>query len=129
MNIHLLKLFGNKIDSTKWDDLSKQIVWMASTISFYTSCRMGEIVSGSKDGFDPKTTVTWENVIFLDEGEAIVHVPYTKTTGLKGTILNVFPTKNSTCPFTMPFGAYKQQNKKYKSMLPSVYPCPWKPHV
>ena len=99
MNIHLLKVFGHKIDSANWDDLSKQIIWTAGTISFYTSCRMGEIVCGSKDGFDPKTTVTWENVIFLDEGEAIVQIPYTKTTGLKGSILNVFPTKNSTCPF------------------------------
>jgi len=99
MNIHLLKLFSHNISSTHWDTLSKQVIWTAGAISFYTSCRMGEIVSVNKKYFDPKTTVTWDNVIFLDEKEAIIHVPYSKSTGLKGIVLNVFPTNCITCPY------------------------------
>jgi len=99
MNIHLLEFLGHQINKSKWDTLSKQIIWTASTMSFYTSCRMGEIVSSNRKNFDPKTTVLWENVIFSEEGEATVYVPFTKTTGLKGTVLDIFPTKNSTCPY------------------------------
>ena len=29
----------------------------------------------------------------------MVHVPFTKTTGLKGIVLDIFPTNNSTCPY------------------------------
>jgi len=98
MNVHLLKILGHRINETSWHPISKQIVWTASTTSFYSSCRMGEILSENKTCFDPKTTLKWKNVHFLPEEEIVIHVPYTKTTGLGGATMNLFNIKCSTCP-------------------------------
>ena len=98
MNIHILKIIGHKIHETNWDPLSKQLIWTASTVSFYSSCRMGEILSENKSYFDPKTTLKWENVHFQENNEIIVQIPFTKTTGMRGAFINMFPIDNSTCP-------------------------------
>ena len=98
MNIHLLKILAYRIAETKWDPMSKQIIWTACTVSFYSSCRMGEILSEQKNCFDPKTTLKWENIFFIPENEVLLQIPYTKTTGLKGTNMYLFPLDNDTCP-------------------------------
>jgi len=98
MNIHLLRLLGHRIDDTSWDILSKQVVWTACTVSFYSSCRMGELLSTEKLHFDRRTTLKWDDVTFVEGNEAILYIPFTKTTGLKGTVINLFPIDNPTCP-------------------------------
>ena len=98
MNIHLLNLLGHKLASTNWCKISKQIVWTACSVSFYSSCRMGEILSEKKNSFDPKTTLKWEDVKFVTKNEIVIQLPYTKTTGLKGMSINLFPLRDSSCP-------------------------------
>ena len=98
MNIHLLKILGHKLHHTKWDPLSKQIVWTACTTSFYSSCRMGEILSENSWYFDPCATLKWSDVKMLPENEIVLYIPYTKTAGLKGITINLFPLHNDTCP-------------------------------
>ena len=99
MNVDILKILGHRIAIENWDVLSKQVIWSACVICFYTSCRMGELVPENRDFFDAKTTLTWENVKFLENNEAMVFLPYTKTTGLKGAIVDIFPLAgNVTCP-------------------------------
>jgi len=98
MNVHLLKLMGHRINEQNWDEISKQIIWTAGVISFYTSCRMGEIVADNRSSYDTFTTLKLNYVKFLDNSEILIFLPYTKTTGLKGAIVDIFPTKDSTCP-------------------------------
>ena len=48
---------------------------------------------------DPKTTVLWGNVKFLDQKEAIIHVPFCKTKGFKGKIIDIYRLRNDAkCP-------------------------------
>ena len=70
------------------------------TVSFFTSCRVGELLSPLKNSFDPKTTVQWKHVNFFED-YATIFVPFTKTKGLKGHVLEIFPFKVKTCcPFS-----------------------------
>ena len=98
MNIHLLRVLGHRLAAEKWDSLSKQVVWTAGVLSFYTSCRMGEILSANKMIFDDRTTLKWGDVKFLNDDEAIVFLPHTKNSGLHGAIVDIFPTNDYTCP-------------------------------
>ena len=82
-----------------WSDYSEQIFWRAASISFFTSCRMGELLPDFEKGFDPKTTVLWQNVKFLREKEAIIYVPFCKTKGFKGKIIYIYHLRNyAKCP-------------------------------
>ena len=117
MNIHLLKLLSHRINATGWEPMSKQIVWTACTVCFYCSCRMGEILSENKSNFDPKTTLKWQDIRFLEENEIIMYVPYTKTTGLKGAVMNIFPTNDTTCPVAA-LTTLKTMRKKCNSFDP-----------
>ncbi len=49
--------------------------------------------------FDPKTTVVWENIVKTDEGELLIFLPFTKTSGFKGFFLDIFPMHGCNyCP-------------------------------
>ena len=101
MNIHLLNILCHKIHNLEWSVYSKQVVWTACVISFFTSCRMGELLAPHKNSFDSLTTLTWEKVKFLDKKEAIIFIPYTKTTGFKGKIVDIFcANEGNICPGT-----------------------------
>ena len=99
MNIHLLNVLGHKIANLGWTDYSKQIVWTACVISFFTSCRMGELLPSHEKSYDPLTAITWKKINFTSEKEILIFVPFTKTTGLKGKIVDIFQIENdSKCP-------------------------------
>ena len=51
---------------------------------------MGELVPTSKNSFGPATTLTWDNVKFLENKEALIFIPYSKTTGFNGKVVDVF---------------------------------------
>ena len=41
----------------------------------------------------------WANVKFLEKKEILILIPYSKTTGFKGKLLDIFPLKDKTmCP-------------------------------
>ena len=99
MSIDLLDILGHKIYSTNWSPYSKQVVWTACTICFYSSCRMGELLPPYEYGFDPLTTLLWENIQIGENKEILIFVPFSKTKGFDGKIIDIFPVKNSkTCP-------------------------------
>ena len=76
MNIHLLEILSHRLTELSWSDFSKQIFWTACTLCFFTACRMGELVPTSENSFDPATTLTWDNVKFLENKEALIFIPY-----------------------------------------------------
>jgi integrase len=98
MNIPTLLIISHRIATSDWDILSKQLFWAVCTLAFYTSVRLGEILSKCVDSFDKKSTLCWNNVKFLDRNEVLLFIPSTKTSKCKGEFLDVFPTSDSTCP-------------------------------
>ena len=81
MNVHLLEILSHRLAELDWSAISKQIVWSACAVYFFTSCRMGELVPTYEKNFDPSTTLRWENVNFLEDGEILMFIPYSKSTG------------------------------------------------
>ena len=79
MNIYLLDILGDRISALGWSVLSKQVLWTACTISFFTSCRMGELLPLHEKLFDQKTTLLWGNVKFISDNEILIRIPYSKT--------------------------------------------------
>ena len=99
MNIDLLTILGHRIKNLDWGDYAKQVFWTACLISFFSSCRMGEIVAPSESNFEQGVTLTWENVVISENGEALIFVPFSKTTGFKGKIIDLYPIANCVfCP-------------------------------
>ena len=99
MNIHLLNVLGHRIAKLDWADFSKQIVWTACVVSFFSSCRMGELLPSHEKSFDPLTTLTWSKVNFITNEEIAIFVPYTKTTGFKGKVIDIFKVDiGNICP-------------------------------
>lgn len=100
MNFPLLKILSHRISETRWSEYSKQIIWTAFAICFFTSCRMGEIVCEKEYYCDMRKTLKWENIVFSDN-DIVIFVPYTKATGFKGAFVDIFPLENSPyCPFS-----------------------------
>ena len=87
MNVHLLEILSHRLAELDWSAISKQIVWSACAVCFFTSCRMGELVPTYKKNFDPSTALIWENVKFLEDGEILIFIPYSKSTGYKGKVV------------------------------------------
>ena len=60
---------------------------------------MGELVPTYEKSFDPSTTLRCENVKFLENGEILMFIPYSKSTGYKGKVVDVFKIENDkNCP-------------------------------
>ena len=102
MNIDLLSILGHRLsqlNNLNWNSVSKQVFWTACVTSFFTSCRMGEILPNGEKEFDPHTTLLWQNISFGDNKEILIFVPYSKTTGFDGKLLDVYPIEGSNlCP-------------------------------
>jgi len=98
MTMSLLQILGHRIAETNWKTYSKQTIWTVLLTSFFSSCRMGELVSESENSYDKKTTVLWKHVNIFDS-HTCIFVPFTKTKGLQGHVLEIFdfPIKNC-CP-------------------------------
>ena len=100
MTLNCLLILGHRISEQNWKLDSKQVVWTVFLICFFTSCRMGELVSPSVNSFDPSTTLLWKHVT-ISEKCAKIFVPYTKTKGFKGHLLEMFPFHiDSCCPLS-----------------------------
>jgi hypothetical protein len=97
MDINVLLMLGHRISGLGWSVHSQQVVWGACLLSFFTSCRMGEIVSPHKTHFDPKTTLLWKHVRFASPENISIFVPYSKCTGLQGKTLEIFELEISSC--------------------------------
>jgi hypothetical protein len=96
MTMDLLLVLGNNIAKCNWSKISKQVVWAACTLSFFTSARLGEILAAQTRKFDRFSTLTWENVLFLDKNEVLVYIPSTKTS-TRGEFIDLFPLKDHPC--------------------------------
>ena len=99
MNYHILKILSHRIANTNWCTMSKQVIWTAFTVCFFTSTRMGELVCKHENNLKQENTLTWNNVNFLSDQGVLLFIPHTKTTGYRGAFIDIFPIENSPyCP-------------------------------
>ena len=99
MNLDLLTILGHRINKLEWGDYAKQVFWTACTTSFFSSCRMGEILAPVENCFESRVTPTWDNVVFSSNGDVLIFIPYTKTTGFEGKFIDLYPIKGCKfCP-------------------------------
>lgn len=99
VTINMMNLLSHEICCANWSDVSKQVIWTACTTGFFGTVRMGEILSPNSKNFDRNTTFCWKNVIFKDNSEVILRIPFSKSTGLSGKIVCLFKcSKLSFCP-------------------------------
>jgi hypothetical protein len=99
MTIHLLRLIGHKLRRTGWSESSQQTVWAACTVAFFTSARMGELLSTAEAHHDPTTTLTWACVQCRPDGSFLLHVRLPKSGQKEGEFLDVFPyDQHGCCP-------------------------------
>jgi len=97
MNLGILKFLGHQINLSKDEPVYKQCLWAAFTLGFFSSCRMGEILSKNVKSFNPLTTFQWKHVRFNSKGDVMIRLPATKTKGLEGEIIDIFPYPHDNC--------------------------------
>jgi len=97
MTIPLLEILGHHISKENWSGLDKQAVWAASTVAFFTSARMGELLFTSSA--NSSKTLTWKNIFFY-ENRIMIKLDSRKNS-YQGGLLDVFEVaKESYCPVT-----------------------------
>jgi hypothetical protein len=91
MNLTVLKIFGHRVAKSDWSPGSKQVVWAAVTTAFFTSARMGELLSPNEASFDPNSTLLWDQVLFRKEGGITLHIRLPKIASKEGDFLDLYP--------------------------------------
>ncbi len=97
MSLTVLKILGRRLATSNWSAGSKQVVWSAATTAFFTSARMGELLSQNESFFDPATTLLWEQVDFRRDGGILLHIRSPKVSKKEGDFLDLFPFQDRTC--------------------------------
>ena len=97
VSLPLLALLGHRIGSTSWSDLSKQTVWSACTLAFFSAARMGELLASEVNLHDPTADLTWADVQFPSEDSILVRLKCTKSSDVQGEFLDIFPFENFGC--------------------------------
>jgi hypothetical protein len=97
MNLMVLKIFGHRVAMSDWSPGSKQVVWAAVTTAFFTSARMGELLSPEESSFDPNSTLLWNQVLFRREGRITLHIRLPKVASKEGDFLYLYPFTEKNC--------------------------------
>jgi len=99
MSLQLLKHLGHRLKRTNWDPLTIQTIWAACTVAFFTSARMGELLSEEEHNFDASATLTWRCVKFRKDGSILLHLRQPKSSNKEGDFLDLFEfTGHNVCP-------------------------------
>ena len=99
MNKNLLEILGHRMNQLEWSEFSKQVIWTACVVCFFTSCRMGELLAPTGNWTDNSTTLVWGNLKLMENTEYLMFIPFTKTKGFEGSFVDIFPIENKNiCP-------------------------------
>ncbi len=93
MSLTVLKILGHRLATSKWSAGSKQVVWSAATTAFFTSARMGELLSPDDSFFDPTTTLLWEQLTSEGTVEFFCTSDHRKFQRKKGIFWTFSPSK------------------------------------
>jgi hypothetical protein len=93
----LLRTIGDRIARTDWDPLSKQVIWAASTVAFFGSTRLGEILASEDQAFSLSSDLTWNDVRVTSSGSFLLRIKQPKSGEKEGEYVDIFPFKGYNC--------------------------------
>ncbi len=96
MSLPLLKIIGSRIASSNWTRKNKQVFWVACTVAFFGSCRLGELLGEHEHKFDPFLTLLWQDLCVRPDSVTI-HIKSPKSRVPTGEFIDLFPFSDSTC--------------------------------
>jgi hypothetical protein len=97
MTMPLLRHLGHRLRLSGWSQFTQQVVWSVCTLAFFTSARMGELLSPAEAGFDPASTLLWSCIKERADGSFLVQVRLPKSATKEGEYLDVFPFNAFGC--------------------------------
>jgi hypothetical protein len=93
-----LLLIGHYIAISNWSDSSKIVFWSLCTVAFFTSARLGELLSKAEYFYDPTSDLLWKDVKFSN-GHILIHIKNPKSKNKEGDFLDIFEfTQKNCCP-------------------------------
>lgn len=99
MNLNLLMILSHRIADLEWCDFSKQVVWTACTVAFFTSLRMGELLEKKECGFNEFKSFQWKHVLSSENDGFVLRIPYSKVEKYNGKYAYLFPfSLKDYCP-------------------------------
>lgn len=119
---NLLRLIKVAISQDSLDKRDMRSFWFLSTLAFFGSFRMGELIGTSSKSFDPKFTLLKRDITlnsttinnklyhFLE-----IRLKSSKTALTDNTLIDIYPTNNEICPVK----AYLKWEKS-SNLLPST---------
>ena len=97
MDLDLLKKIGNQIAKSSMSAYDKQVYWVACTLAFWGSFRMGELLEKTETEISAEA-ISWSDVIDKDDSLS-VHVKIPKIKSKKGDNILIFEFKgHNVCP-------------------------------
>jgi hypothetical protein len=98
MTFQMLKILGHKISEANWTIEKKRLFWTASTLAFFGSFRMGEILGTDKKG--KVEELKWSDVNFRKDGSILINIRFPKVIKNKnGDFADIFPIQGKNyCP-------------------------------
>jgi Phage integrase SAM-like domain len=95
VTLPLLLVLGEKIASSPWRPLNKQVVWAAATTAFFASARMGEILAKAARHHS-KEDLTWADVRESSETSLLLRLKCPKS-GERQEFVDLFPFPGYNC--------------------------------
>ena len=97
MDLDLLKKLGHQIAKCSMSQHDKQVYWVACTLAFWGSFRMGELLEKTENELSVEA-MTWSDI--KDSGDSItVHVKIPKVKSRAGDDIHIFEFKgHNVCP-------------------------------
>jgi hypothetical protein len=95
-SIYTLLLIGHRIAISGWSDCSKIVFWSLCTVAFFTSARLGELLSKSERFFDATSDLLWKDVMF-NKNHIILFLKNAKIKNKNGDYLDIFAFNDSKC--------------------------------
>ena len=93
----LLLTIGHRIAGSGWDLISRQTVWAACTTAFFSSARLGELLSYRAHAHDPSADLLWRDVLFHSPTAVLIQLKSPKSAAPTGKFLDLFTFSGYHC--------------------------------
>jgi len=97
VQLPLLLIIGDRIRRTSWSPLTKQVVWTACTVAFFSSARLGKLLASGAHKHDPTANLLWSDIRFPTEDSVLIRLKCAKSGDLQGEFLDLFPFTGFNC--------------------------------
>jgi len=88
MDFNLLKILGSEIAKSSMSAFDEQIYWVACTLAFWGSFRMGELLENTQDEISAEC-MSWSDIT-VDNDSMTIHVKFPKIKSKKGDFIHIF---------------------------------------